>query len=237
MDRGVREILRSNRRRGGTEEQVAQRLLPDVLRLLQAPMSDPLQTDAQSATSKSLWQLILAASPPLSTSPKGGTAGRESDVPGSDPLRYRLQVYMGPAFSGAPYHSHGPAFNLLLHTESVDPANSIATEVDVTGSSAGAGSGGSAASSSVQGGKLWFLLPPANDAYSSVHPLLAHLTAPTQTTKEDAKGRKTADDVEGACMLRQPLHSLLFVPRHVSHRVLNLQESAGFALEVEDYRY
>ena len=48
-----------------------------------------------------------------------------------------IQIYAGSILSGAPFHSHGAAMNVLLY-----------------------------------GQKLWTLLPPSRDIYSSIHPVM-----------------------------------------------------------------
>jgi hypothetical protein len=37
------------------------------------------------------------------------------------------------------------------------------------------------------------------------------------------------------CTLVQNANEVLFVPRHWTHQVLNLAESIGFAVEIDDY--
>jgi hypothetical protein len=101
---------------------------------------------------------------------------------------FLYQWYLGPALSGAPFHSHAPAFNVLVHGE-----------------------------------KLWHLRPPGSDIYSNEHPLAS--------LQKEQDGRT----VLGSCALVQEAGEVLFVPRHVSHSVINLKESVGFAVEVSDY--
>lgn len=145
-------------------------------------------------SSRSLWSLVSVVSGSSSS----------STGPGS----FRLQAFAGPAFSGAPVHSHSPAFNLAI-----------------------------------EGRKFWTLLPPASDLYSASHPLeyLSHLfagdTSPALRETSEEPGLKVAEHLrKSACELVQNPGEMLYVPRHVSHSVLNIDSVVyGFALEVEQY--
>ena len=145
-------------------------------------------------SSQSLWSLVSVVS----------SASSSSTGPGS----FRLQAFAGPAFSGAPVHSHSPAFNLAI-----------------------------------EGRKFWTLLPPASDLYSASHPLeylsplfAADTSSGLKESLEDT-GLKVADHLrKTACELIQNPGEMLYVPRHVSHSVLNMDSVVyGFALEVEQY--
>ncbi len=39
------------------------------------------------------------------------------------------------------------------------------------------------------------------------------------------------------CEIRQHAGDIVYVPRHWSHQVVNLAETVGFAVEIEDYIY
>ncbi len=93
-----------------------------------------------------------------------------------------LQVYLGGPLTGAAYHSHGPALNLL-----------------------------------VAGLKRWRLQSTPIASYSNMHPI-DYLENPV-----------------GECEFTQSPGELLLVPKYFSHEVLNLAESVGFALEIQDY--
>lgn len=83
---------------------------------------------------------------------------------------------------------------------------------------------GSAINLIIFGRKQWALLPPAMDFFSSVPPL------------EAMKNIHLADNIypydSGACYIVQNAGEMLFVPRHWSHQVVNLQETIGFAVEI-----
>lgn len=152
------------------------------------------ESDGQCDFSRLLWTLVSVVS-----GLGGSSSGHAS---------FRLQAFAGPAFSGAPTHSHSPAFNLA-----------------------------------VEGRKFWTLLPPASDLYTASHPLeyLVPLfsTEVGRTTKEtlDKPGDKVGDHLrKSGCALIQRPGEMLYVPRHVSHSVLNIDSLVyGFALEVEQY--
>jgi len=101
---------------------------------------------------------------------------------------FLYQWFLGPALSGAPFHSHAPAFNVLLY-----------------------------------GQKLWHLLPPAADVYSNKHPLASLVD------------ERAGLSPHRSCAIVQNAGDVLYVPRHVSHSVLNLRETVGYAVEVSDY--
>ena len=62
-----------------------------------------------------LWDLIFAVSTPNITLLSKNTALIQSLSSVTLPSqRGKFQFFYGPTFSGAPWHSHGPAFNILL---------------------------------------------------------------------------------------------------------------------------
>ena len=120
---------------------------------------------------------------------------------GLDELRVDFQFYLGPALSGAPFHNHQYALNGLVH-----------------------------------GRKVWLLLPPGRDVYSTLHPLFWAAGGGVFRSDWPYKNEQTADgansDIDnslGPCVLVQMAGEVLVVPRHVTHAVLNLAESVGFA--------
>jgi hypothetical protein len=191
--------------RQGETHWLKEKILPSVLSYLQhppSPASEGVDLDGyQTSTTtqiQSLWDLISSVSPASNSN-----------------RAYRLQVFHGPALSGAPLHSHSPAFNLA-----------------------------------VRGNKLWTLLPPAADMYSSIHPIETiqhyHYDGLSQAAnnKENTvdpnldPNTHTLNEHMGklGCIALQKSGYALYVPRHVSHSVVNLDDvNSGFALEVEQY--
>jgi hypothetical protein len=138
---------------------------------------------------------------------------------------WKTQFYLGPPLSGAPFHHHGPAFNLIVH-----------------------------------GRKEWTLLPPGNvfkhspsapkaaltilvlilhagrDIYASAHPIEWLAAGATGAPHYPYKDTTTvAGAANQPCKLVQNENEVVFVPRHWTHQVLNLAESIGFAVEIDDY--
>ncbi len=170
----------------------------------------------------SLWDFILSVS---SAHPIDGTAATTSvsalhDIPLS---KAKYQFFYGTKYSGAPMHSHGPAFNVLL-----------------------------------KGEKLWNLLPPGRDLYTNIHPLewiatskffhlvcsgclTARFLSELETNSSEYPHRVAKDGSLPSprlCQLRQKAGEVLYVPRHFSHQVLNMdKENVGFAVEVDAYVY
>lgn len=120
-----------------------------------------------------VWTKWLDDCPPLLALVRAASA--------SPSAPWRMQLFLGPPLSGAPPHSHGPAFNVLVF-----------------------------------GRKQWHLSPPAEDSYSRESPLRGSLRP-------------------AGCSLMQRAGEVLFVPRHWTHQVLNLEESAGLAVEIDSY--
>ncbi len=71
----------------------------EVLPPLEFPSSSPLVKHISAATRRL-----------LGTGDKASQSGDEAIAQG----RWKVQMYVGPALSGAPFHSHGPAFNVLV---------------------------------------------------------------------------------------------------------------------------
>jgi hypothetical protein len=126
----------------------AERLLPEILSFLQSSSSS---STTKTAFSSTLWSYIESVSqytPPSTTSTSSSTSSPDTtssttslkpdlihppqdEQPSEHPSQdvYRLQVFEGPSFSGAPFHHHGPAFNLLIQGdklwELLPPGNSL----------------------------------------------------------------------------------------------------------------
>ena len=85
----------------------------------------------------------------------------------------------------------------------------------------------------VHGRKLWLLLPPGRDVYSTLHPIL--FAASGGVSRPDwpyPLVRPLAGEALNApCTYEQRSGEVLIIPRHVSHAVLNLAETVGFAVE------
>ena len=125
-------------------------------------------------------------------------------LPSYDTFKYLLKVlgngnitntlwqqYIGPIFSGAPFHNHGPALNFLIF-----------------------------------GSKQWGMLPPGNAIFSSIPPL--------EVLKMKYGGSFFGLEqkvLEGTCYVNQRAGEMMFVPRHFSHQIVNLADSAGIAIE------
>jgi hypothetical protein len=113
-----------------------------------------------------------------------------SDDDTADKLRKntKYQFYLGPPLSGAPFHSHGPAFNGLVF-----------------------------------GQKLWFLLPPGHDLYTSIHPLRWLLNKEyirgmyASSANPDISGEQKK--LGGPCVIVQNPGEVMYIPRHWSHQV------------------
>ena len=119
----------------------------------------------------------------------------------NDDLRVDFQFFLGPALTGAPLHHHQYAVNGLVH-----------------------------------GRKVWLLLPPGRDVYSTLHPLLFSSSGgvfrsdwPYKNLGTAADGASSDDHSLGPCVLEQKGGEIVVVPRHVTHSVLNLAETIGFA--------
>ena len=119
----------------------------------------------------------------------------------NDDLRVDFQFFLGPALTGAPLHHHQYAVNGLVH-----------------------------------GRKVWLLLPPGRDVYSTLHPLLFSSSGgvlrsdwPYKNVGTAADGASSDDHSLGPCVLEQKAGEIVVVPRHVTHSVLNLAETIGFA--------
>lgn len=110
------------------------------------------------------------------------------------------QWFLGPALSGAPFHSHAPAFNVLVY-----------------------------------GQKLWQLRPPGSDIYSNKHPLMSLQEERKQIQDPGQSEVRPSSHSPRSCSVVQSAGEVLFVPRHVSHSVINLRETVGFAVEVSNY--
>lgn len=216
---GVNEAVRDTVK--GDDNMIKERLLPAVLQFLKHFEADSLEQNVYNNSSDSsvdsgdsheqhvhgtLWDLIRSVSSP--TDPVSVSQTHRDTLKS----HYRLQAFHGPVFSGAPTHSHSPAFNLA-----------------------------------VKGRKLWTLLPPAADLYSTVHPLDTlpfYLSSQNNTDSvlaqtEDPDTQKLGEHLSNVgCVAVQETGHMLYVPRHVSHSVLNLDSvNSGFALEVEQYIY
>jgi hypothetical protein len=55
--------------------------------------------------------------------------------------------------------------------------------------------------------------------------------------KDKKKNSNTNTNNKLLCRFYQNENEILFVPRHWSHQVLNLETSLGFAVEVDNYVY
>eukprot|EP01034_Spumella_vulgaris_P021913 gene21913-27990_t len=158
-------------------------------------------------------QLLAAVSP----GGNNNTIKASSTTTTTPPPSWRFQFFLGPALSGAPLHNHAPAFNFLM-----------------------------------RGRKVWTVLPPGRDVYSSLHPIewaaAGGVRAPEYPYLSDVAPVYVAslpvDDhskstlhTTSPCEIHQKEGEVVFVPRHYSHQVLNLAETVGFAVEIEDYAY
>jgi hypothetical protein len=120
------------------------------------------------------------------------------------PTLGKFQFFAGTPLTGAPMHSHGPAFNFLI-----------------------------------QGKKIWNLLPPGRDLYSTIHPIEWYANNMVNNEKEypyynssslsslsSSATSDIASDSANSGKKSQPLcryyqdnHQILFVPRHWTHQV------------------
>lgn len=57
------------------------------------------------------------------------------------------------------------------------------------------------------------------------------------TDNDDKEGKDNTGELAlaGPCVFVQDPGQVVYVPRHWSHQVLNLEESIGFAVEILDY--
>jgi hypothetical protein len=91
---------------------ITQKLQPSMIQFLSKSL--PVQTNQPLEESRptTFWDLVLSVSSNSSTSVP------VFDSPLSIPAdKAKFQFFLGPKFSGAPMHSHGPAFNFLLQGE------------------------------------------------------------------------------------------------------------------------
>merc|ERR1711968_403496 len=107
----------------------------------------------------------------------------------------------------------------------------------------------------IYGRKVWHLLPPSRDLYSSLHPLTfaeqggvlsewypyrkdpVRISQTGQAGSElEFEGEDTKAKAEtyltGPCEIEQNAGEVLFIPSRWSHTTLNLAESVGFAVEL-----
>ena len=192
---------------GNDQQEITRMLKPMMSQYLQQTFSMLLQNNSSKSSttsiSLSLWDYIFKVS---------NYSKENHNVPNflALPSRFaKYQFFYGAMLSGAPMHSHGPAFNILLHGE-----------------------------------KLWSLLPPARDIYTSIHPLEWFATDFTKSKEYPYHLQRQGEEVvdveqgEALCELRQQRGQMLYVPRHYSHQVLNVgKDTIGFAVEVDDYIY
>ena len=114
---------------------------------------------------------------------------------------------------------------------------------------------GAAFNALVYGRKIWHLLPPSRDLYSSLHPLVFAMeggvgsewypyrkdvgkgVGTNTTSRTSSAGAGAGAGVTmtvGPCEVVQGAGEVLYVPGRWSHSTLNLAESVGFAVEVAE---
>ena len=136
------------------------------------------------------------------TSPNGSITDEKKDFSKESK---QFQFYLGPALSGAPFHHHGPAFNMLLHGVKLwtitPPGRDLYSSMHPLEWSIAGGTAG-----------VDF---PYNETTSQPH----------QDSLYD----------DGPCEIDQRTGDVVFIPRHWSHQVINLAESVGVAIELDKY--
>ena len=90
----------------------------------------------------------------------------------------------------------------------------------------------------VYGRKMWHLLPPSRDVYSSMHPLKFARAGGVENpwfpyrNVDDAIAGRIPESLAGPCSFTQGPGEVLWVPPRWSHSTLALSENVGFAVEI-----
>jgi hypothetical protein len=81
-----------------------------MLRAVTAFGAEPPRADTDNAPSKK-----LSARGPLLDFLYRVSASNTTGLPKDFRSHWKTQFYLGPPLSGAPFHHHGPAFNMIMH--------------------------------------------------------------------------------------------------------------------------